>query len=661
MTRTRPALGAAITLLLLTCSAMAQSSDGELRLGVNTKTALPGQPSTDSTFIRREAESLRTNASRIELDLQPGQTVRDAWDDYFVALKDAPPAEQHTARARIRETVRYLMNRATRNLEVAEKHKKAIEQYQEVISLVDAALRHGFPQTWMYEAMALAMKATEAPDEEVERVLMSAVDFASSPDDVLIVAEHMTHLDLDRRALQLFRNVADVQPFRPEPYVRGLAVAQDLEDIEGIKWACLGILRQAWTNREKHIERKAYDVARATYDKLITEDDPDEAEAFKRQVNQALKRDCVVRVTWTGKADIDLLVEEPNGSVCSLHNPRTTGGGVLLADNWARLGGSTPDGYSECYVCPLGFSGRYRMLLRRVWGKPTAGKVTVDVVTNYGSGKQTSLRKQVTLGDNAIGDFQLEHGRRKDPLDAQQIVNVARCQEAIARAVLSQQLAAYENSDAVTDYLRAALQAQQDGRLPRRRNVGVRPQITTLPEGTNLSASAVISADRRYVRVTPMPLFSGIGEVTTFTFTGDTTGLGTGTGTGTGTGISDKRLKTNIKPLEYGLDEIRRLSPVRFNWMSHVDLRLAGSNGETMETIYPSSLLGHEHEVGLVAQEVEALIPEVIASDAAGIKAIHYHKLVPVLIRAVQELADENERLRSNVSKLKARLDNAAM
>ena len=84
----------------------------------------------------------------------------------------------------------------------------------------------------------------------------------------------------------------------------------------------------------------------------------------------------------------------------------------------------------------------------------------------------------------------------------------------------------------VTGYLRDALQAQRDGRIPRRRSVGVRPQITTLPEGTNFSATAVISADRRYVRVTPMPLFSGIGEVTTFTFTGDTTGTGTGTGGG---------------------------------------------------------------------------------------------------------------------------------
>ncbi len=97
---------------------------------------------------------------------------------------------------------------------------------------------------------------------------------------------------------------------------------------------------------------------------------------------------------------------------------------------------------------------------------------------------------------------------------------------------------------------------------------------------------------------------------------------------------------------------------MRFDWTSHVDLRMAGSNGETIDE---SRLLAHQHEVGFVAEEVEEVIPELIASDASGIKAIHYHKLVTVLIRAVQELAAENERLRSDVSDLEARLDDASM
>jgi hypothetical protein len=56
-----------------------------------------------------------------------------------------------------------------------------------------------------------------------------------------------------------------------------------------------------------------------------------------------------------------------------------------------------------------------------------------------------------------------------------------------------------------------------------------------------MTASAVISADRRYVRISPSPFFSSIGNVQTFNFAtgGSSTqpgGVGGGTGTGTGTG-----------------------------------------------------------------------------------------------------------------------------
>jgi hypothetical protein len=49
--------------------------------------------------------------------------------------------------------------------------------------------------------------------------------------------------------------------------------------------------------------------------------------------------------------------------------------------------------------------------------------------------------------------------------------------------------------------------------------VGYQPVIITLPDGTNFSTTAVISADRRYVRVSPSPVFSGVSSVATFSFT----------------------------------------------------------------------------------------------------------------------------------------------
>lgn len=54
--------------------------------------------------------------------------------------------------------------------------------------------------------------------------------------------------------------------------------------------------------------------------------------------------------------------------------------------------------------------------------------------------------------------------------------------------------------------------------------VGYRPIITTLPQGASLSAGAVISPDRRYVRINAAPFFSSIGPVRTFNFRNGYTG-----------------------------------------------------------------------------------------------------------------------------------------
>jgi tetratricopeptide (TPR) repeat protein len=481
--------------------------EDDLSLGVRKDASAPAAADTAAAAVPANMPAVE----KIVLQLQPGQSLEDAWNAYFDRLKDAPLEVTQQARLAVRETARDLMKQ---------------EKFPEVVTLLMAALRNGFPQTWMYEGLGLALQASGADQVEVERALMSVVDFSSSVDETLFLAEYMTRLGLDRRALQLFQNMAVAQPLRPEPYLRGLAAAQRLEDVEAIQWACLGLLRQAWPEDQKKIQETAMRVTRATYEQLLAANRREEADRFRQAAEAAMVRDCVIRVSWTGDADIDIQIEEPTGTVCSVDSPRTTGGGVMIGDAFAKPGVQPPEGYAEYYVCPEGFSGQYRLIVKRIWGTPTAGKVTVEVAKKYGSKQQEVISKHVPLTDGrAAVVFELDDGRRQDALDELQIETVARVQRELSRAILGQQLASYEYSDAVRDYLRDALSAQRDGRLPNR-NVGVRPVITTLPEGTNFYSMAVISADRRYVRVEPMPMFSNIGEVSTFTFTGDETGTG---------------------------------------------------------------------------------------------------------------------------------------
>jgi hypothetical protein len=423
-----------------------------------------------------------------------------------------------------------------------------------VIALVDGALRNKQGQPWMYEALGIAMQAGGATHSEIERALMSAVDFSTQTSDLMNIAQYMIRAmagnpAIERRALKLFRQVSELEPTSPEAYLQGIYLAQKLNDVDGLRWTTVGILSQAWPQSQQKIPQFARNVALATIEQLRAAKRTAEATDFKTALDQALVRDCVVVVSWTGDADMDLLVEEPTGSVCSFRNPRTTGGGLMMGDTSSAADRDSKT-LSESYVCAQGFDGTYKMQLRRVWGKPTVDRVTVDFYTHRGTKMENHLRKQINLADGeAALAFALDNGRRKEPLEQQQVANAVNGQLAVGRAILAQQAAA-ANPQQVNQQLNQVSSAgTQAGYTSGTGNglggfgglgispfmfpgrVGYQPVIITLPEGTNMSATAVVSADRRYVRCTTQPLFSSIPKVNTFNFANGSSGT-SGGGTG---------------------------------------------------------------------------------------------------------------------------------
>jgi hypothetical protein len=492
----------------------------DLNLGVKKKVQSQAAPAAATPAPRVERPRTAPAGAKVQpIAVSPlaGESVSQAWDRRFADAKS--PVDQ----AAVRETARQLMKN---------------RRFDELIAMIQAALRQGHAQPWMYEALALAMQAAGAPEADLERALMSAVDFSEDLEGVMHVAAYMGEIGLERRALSLFREVSSSAPHRHEPYVLGLAAAQRLGDREGTKWACLGILNQAWPKEQRPIQENASRVARALLLEMQQEGKIDEAKEFELALAEAQARDVRIVVTWTGEADLDLMVEEPSGVLCSLRSQRTTGGGILLGDTYANAKGAGTEGYREVYECPQGFSGVYRLLLRRIWGKPTAGQATIDIYTHYGTQEEQHIRQQAPIGErDALVIFELADGRRQEPLEEAQIETIAKVQMEMNRAILSQQLAQTEDSSAVRDLAVDRERRVRDGALPVRggRGVGYRPVITTLPEGTNFQASAVISADRRYVRITSTPFFSLIGDVSTFNFaTGAQGGGGGGGGIGVG-------------------------------------------------------------------------------------------------------------------------------
>jgi uncharacterized membrane protein YgcG len=494
--------------------------NSDLKLGVPSKTSSPAAPTPRVAPAPRVERPATARTSKkvepITVAPQSGETVAQAWDRRFSESKE--PLDL----AAVRETARQLM------------HK---QKFGELISMIQAALRRGQAQPWMYEALALAMQANGSPKEDLERALMSGVDFGQDLESVMYVAAYMSTIGLEARALELFREVSAAAPQRHEPYVHGLKAAESLQDRDGLQWACLGVLNQAWPREQRAIAEKASRTAEALLLEMREAGEKDAADRFEKDLRAAKARDVRIVITWTGDADLDLLVEEPSGMVCSLRNQRTQGGGVLLGDTYSTGEGSGINGYREVYECPQGFSGVYRMLLRRIWGKPTAGQATVDIYTHYGTPQETHIRKNLPIGSkDALVLFDLADGRRLEPLEEAQIQHIAQTQWEVNRAILNQQLSQSESSSASRDLAVDRSRRVRAGALPVRagRGVGFRPVITTLPEGTNFQATAVISADRRYVRITTTPLFSLVGDVTTFNFATGATGGGGGGGGGGG-------------------------------------------------------------------------------------------------------------------------------
>ena len=105
----------------------------------------------------------------------------------------------------------------------------------------------------------------------------------------------------------------------------------------------------------------------------------------------------MILVRWTGDADVDILVEEPTGTICSLRNFRTTSGGVLSGDVSASDSLAGANGHCQMYLCPKGFDGTYKLLVRRVWGQVITGKVSVELIAHYGTPEVKRMHRQIAL------------------------------------------------------------------------------------------------------------------------------------------------------------------------------------------------------------------------------------------------------------------------
>jgi hypothetical protein len=99
---------------------------------------------------------------------------------------------------------------------------------------------------------------------------------------------------------------------------------------------------------------------------------------------------------------------------------------------------------------------------------------------------------------------------------------------------------------------------------------------------------------------------------------------------------SDARLKENIHEITDALMALEKIRGVRYDWK---DEYITAAGGEDEYFL-------RKKDVGLIAQEVEQVLPEIVAERQDGYKAIKYERVVALLVQAVKELRAEVQALK---------------
>jgi len=97
---------------------------------------------------------------------------------------------------------------------------------------------------------------------------------------------------------------------------------------------------------------------------------------------------------------------------------------------------------------------------------------------------------------------------------------------------------------------------------------------------------------------------------------------------------SDVRLKDNLQVIQDSLDKVGQISGYEFDW-----------NDKSPEWAQERG-----HDIGVVAQEIQKVLPEIVTERTNGYLGVDYKRIIPLLIESVKELKQEVEDLKKKVN-----------
>ena len=110
---------------------------------------------------------------------------------------------------------------------------------------------------------------------------------------------------------------------------------------------------------------------------------------------------------------------------------------------------------------------------------------------------------------------------------------------------------------------------------------------------------------------------------------------------------SDRRLKENIQPVSDALGKLQNISGVTFDWSDEEIERRGGEDGYFVR----------KNDVGVIAQEIEAILPEAVATRPDGYKAVRYELIIPLLIESIKDQQRQIDEQDTKINTLESKMN----
>jgi tetratricopeptide (TPR) repeat protein len=394
-------------------------------------------------------------------------------------------------------------------------------KFAHAAEFLKANLRQGIVvRPWVYEALAVALESSGAAPAEVRRARLSAV--ALDPKDAgsfLRAAHTMADYKQWDRALVFCRHAAELEPNSADPYAEALAYAELGRDSRAMAWAAGKLLGQDWPVDNESLQLQAQSKLEVLTRFLRKDNRTIDAEHLRSTLERLRERDLVIKLSWenaSGPADFDLQVKEPCGSVCSLAQRQSSGGGTLTGNTLGELNHAT-------YLAAQAFSGDYEITVQRCWGQPLGNRARLEVIQHAGTPGETRRLHIVHLdGGKQTLKVKLEEGRRTTlaVISPRPPQRQRKAEDARGPSV-REKLRALANPDFAESRLIRAAAWTPGANLPAAPALPARgPQRTlfqaAIPANLSggsvgLNAHATLSADQRSVHLRLNPVFETAG------------------------------------------------------------------------------------------------------------------------------------------------------